>query len=65
VLQGCTVQKFHGDEGAPFVVADVVDGADVGMIERRGGTGLAAKALQRLRVTSCIIGKKLEGDEAT
>src|SRR5215467_6274066 len=29
---------------------DLVNGADVGMVERRGGSGLAPKPLQRLRI---------------
>ena len=32
VLEGLPVKKFHGDESLAVVFADVVDGADVGMI---------------------------------
>jgi hypothetical protein len=33
----------HGDEGLVFVFADLIDGADVAMIERGGGAGLTVK----------------------
>jgi hypothetical protein len=32
----------------PFVLADFMDGADVGMIQRRRGTRLALEALKAL-----------------
>jgi hypothetical protein len=38
--------------------------ANVGMIQRRGGAGLAAEALQRRRIASQIVGQELESDEA-
>ena len=41
VLQGHAVQKLHGDEGLTIVLADFVDGADVGMVQ--GGSGLASR----------------------
>ena len=64
VLEGDAVQKFHGDEGLVTVFADFVDGANVGMIESRGGTRLAAKAFERLRVLREEIGEEFEGYEA-
>jgi hypothetical protein len=35
VLQGFAFQELHGDERLPFVLADFVNGAGVGMIQRR------------------------------
>ena len=64
VLQGHAIQKLHGDEGLAILFADVVNGADVGMVERGSGLGLALKALQRLAVLGDIVGQKLQGDEA-
>ena len=49
----------------PFVLADFVDGADVGMVQGGGRTGLAPEALQSLRVLRDLVGKELEGDKAT
>ena len=64
VLEGHAVEKFHGDERLIPVFADFVDGANIGMIESRGGARLAAKALERLRVLRQAIGQKFEGNEA-
>jgi len=33
VLQRLAVEKFHGDEGFAILLADVVDGANVGMVQ--------------------------------
>ena len=57
-------QALHHDEQVSFVFADFVDGADVGMIQRRGSASFAAKALQSLRVLRGVVGKKFQGDEA-
>ena len=64
VLQGNALEKFHGDEGFAVVVADVVNGADVGMVQRGCGLGFALKAGEGLRVAGDIVGEKLESDEA-
>jgi hypothetical protein len=59
VLQRRPLEILHGDEGQGVFLADVVNGADVGMIERRGGLGLALEAAQRLRVASDFVRQKL------
>ena len=64
MLQRHAVQKLHGDEGLAVLLADVVDGADVGMIQRGSGPGFAAEAVQGLRVAGDLVGQELEGDEA-
>ena len=46
------------------VFSNVMNGADVGMIQRGGCTGLAAEALERLRVRNDIFGKELDRDKA-
>jgi hypothetical protein len=33
MLQRLPVQKFHGDEALALVLANFVDGADVGMVQ--------------------------------
>ncbi len=51
-------------KGCAVVPADLVDRANVGMVQRGGGARFAAKALERLRVVGNIVRKKLDGDEA-
>ena len=63
VLQRRAVEEFHHDEGAAILLADVVNGADVGMIERRRGLGFALKTAQGLGIAGDFIGKELEGDK--
>jgi hypothetical protein len=63
VLESGAVEKFHGDEGAAIVLADVVDGANVWMIERGGGACFALESFKRLGISCKIVGKKFEGDE--
>ena len=46
------------------VLADFVNGADVGMIQRRCGPGFALEAFQGLRVLRDFVGQELQRDEA-
>ena len=64
VLEGYAVEELHGNEGLLAVLADFVDGADVGMIEGGGGARLAAKTLQSLGIAGEIVGQEFERDEA-
>ncbi len=50
VLQRLALQKLHDDEGLAFVLTNLMNGADIGMVERGGGAGLALETLQRLAV---------------
>jgi hypothetical protein len=47
----------------PLLLTDVIDRADVGMIQRRSGLSLPPEAGQRLRVAGDILGQELERDE--
>ena len=64
LLQRGAFQILHRDEGAAVLLADVMNGADVGMIQRGGGSSLAAEPAQRLPVPSEFVGQELERDEA-
>ena len=64
VLQGLAAEALHHDEEMAIVLADFVDGADVGMVQRRSGAGFAAEAFESLGILGSIVGKKLQGDEA-
>src|SRR5215469_12972035 len=62
VLQGHAIEKLHDHEGAAFLFADVVDSANVGMIQRRGCFSLASEAAQCLRISSNVVRQELEGN---
>ena len=64
MFQGLAAETLHHDEQMSVVLADFVDGADVGMIQRRRGARLAAKAFESLRILRGIVGKKFQSDEA-
>ena len=63
MLQRHAVQKLHGDEGLAVLLADVVNGADVGMIQGGCGLGFALETGEGLRVAGNFLGQKLEGDK--
>jgi hypothetical protein len=57
-------QQFHGDERLAFMLANLVDRADIRVIQRGGGAGFPLKAIERLFVFQRIWREKLQGDEA-
>src|ERR1019366_4900164 len=61
MLQGHAVQKLHGNERLLTMLADFIDGADIGMIESRRRTCLPAKPFQCLRVARQFIRQEFEG----
>src|SRR3990172_5105075 len=56
-------EKFHGDERPAVVLADVVNRADVGVVQRGRGLRFAPESLQGLAVPGKLSWEKLEGDE--
>ena len=64
VLQRHAVQKLHGDEGLAVLLADVVNRADVGMVQRGRGLRFALKTVERLRIARDIFGQEFQRDEA-
>jgi hypothetical protein len=63
VLERLAVEKFHGDEGLAVLLANVVNGADVRMIERGGGLGFALETGEGLRVARDVLREKFQRDE--
>ena len=63
VLERDPIQEFHDEKGASIFLADVVNRADVGMIERGGGLGFASESFERLAVLGEFLGQKLQGDK--
>jgi len=47
-----------------ILLADVMNRANVGMVQRRSSLRLALKAGQRLRVSGDFIGQELEGNKS-
>ena len=64
VLQGYALEVFHGDERLAALFTDVVNGADVGMVQRRSCLRLALKAAEGLGIPGNFIGQELECDKA-
>ena len=64
MLQGHAIQELHGDEGLAFVLANVMDGADVGMVQRRRGLCFALETRQGLRIVGEFLGQEFQGHEA-
>jgi len=60
VLQGFAIHELHGDEGATALFGDLINRADVGMVQRRGRTCLASETLQRCTVMREGVRQKLE-----
>jgi len=55
---------LHRDEVLPFVLADVVDRTDIGMIEGRSRLCLALESLQSMVVSGQLFGEELQSDGA-
>src|SRR5215472_15404871 len=65
VLQRGAVEEFHDEECASCVLADVVDRANIGMIEGGGSFGFTAETLKRTAVLSEVLGQKFQRDKAS
>jgi hypothetical protein len=63
VLQRRAVEKLHGDEGLTLMLPDLVNRADVGMVQTRGRARFAAKALQGAGILGKLRRQKLERHE--
>ena len=64
MLKGQAFEKFHHNKRLAIVFPDLVNRANVGMVQRRCGAGFPAKPFQCLRIIGHIFGKKFEGNEA-
>jgi hypothetical protein len=58
-------EQFHDYEELTVVLANVVNGADVGMVQGAGGAGLAAEAFHGLGIASQVFGEEFQGYVAT
>ena len=65
VLERDPFEVLHHDEGLAVLLVDLVNGADVGVVESGGRAGLALKAFQGLRVGGHFGRQELERNEAS
>src|SRR5438309_9843842 len=65
VLEGFPFEVLHGDEGPSFIFPNVVNRADIRVIECRGSTSLPLKALQCLPILGHFFRKELQRDMPT
>src|SRR5947208_6079053 len=57
-------QVLHDNERAALKFTDLVDRADVGVIERGSSASLAAESFEGLSILGHVVGQKLERDKA-
>src|ERR1700691_1061917 len=57
-------EQLHDDETLPIPLADVVDRADIRVVQRRSHLSLPPETGESLRVARKLIGQKLQGYEA-
>ena len=62
VLQCLALEDLHDDERAAGVLVDLVNGADVPVIQGRCCPRLAVEAFERLRIGGGAVGQELDGD---
>src|SRR5690242_15462380 len=60
MLQSMAFQEFHDDERLAVMLGDLVNRADVGMIESRRCSGLSLESFQGLRTFRECLRKKLQ-----
>jgi hypothetical protein len=65
VLERGAVEKLHHDERLAFVLPDLVDGADIGMVQSGSSTGFPAESFEGLRILGYVLRQKLQSDKAT
>ena len=56
MLERCSIQKFHDDEGFAVLLADVINRADIRMIQSGSSLRLALKTSQGLGIARHVVG---------
>ena len=64
VLERLAVQELHGDEGLMVLLPDLINRADVGVIQRRGRLCFTPEAFQGLMVLGKAFGQEFQGDKS-
>src|SRR5215470_8991764 len=58
------VEEFHGDESAAVFFTDVINSANVGMVEGGGGPRFTLEAGKSLVIFGDFVGEEFQRDEA-
>ena len=64
LLDASAVDALHGDEGEPIGLVDLVNGADIGMVECRGRLGFTEKAFLFFFARQLVHGREFQRDRA-
>src|SRR5882762_1985460 len=64
MFQRDAVEKLHRDESLPLGLTDVVDGADIRMVQCGSGLCFALEACQGLGILGDLVGQEFERDKA-
>ena len=64
LLEAAPFDQRHRDVGPALVLAGLVDRADVWVVERGGGLGLAQEPRARRRIGRQVVGQELQRDRA-
>ena len=64
MLQRLAFQQLHDDKWPAIEFSNIMNGANIRVIQRRGRPGFALKALQSLRVGWGIFGQEFKRDTA-
>src|SRR6266566_9074354 len=64
VLKGLPLQELHDDKVLSLVLADLMDRANIGMIQGGSCPRFTLKSLQRLMIGRELIGQELQSDVA-
>src|SRR5262249_37123441 len=65
VPQRLPLQQFHGDEGLPIGLINLVDRADVRVIQCRSGTSFTTEPFKGLCIVREFLGKEFQRNVAT
>src|SRR5215472_19272788 len=63
MLQRGAIEKLHHEEALIVMPADLMNRADIGMVQRGRRTGFAVKTFQRLLISCEVFRQKLQCDE--
>ena len=64
VLEGFTLHELHRNEGLALILAERVDGGDVGMVELGGKPSLALEAIGERGIAQGALAEQLERDRS-